>query len=450
MNMQMPNPTAVVTQPTAIEIITPDERDPLVHAQRIQSAIDRLSQQGGGTICLQAGVHRVLPLRLRSGIELNLKADALLQLVDDFTAFGTARLQWSGVQCHGYHPCVYAHEAQDIRITGEGVIDGSGQAWWDEYHRRKADPPSEPTNEVEQKLKDLNSDVVTTNVLPEAWPSQFLRPMLIHFNCCAQVEIQGVTLRNSPFWNTHLAFCEDVTVQGVTFDNPPDAPNGDGLDLESCRRVVVYDCHFDVGDDCLCLKAGIEGQPNLSPCQDVLIERCSMKHGHGGVVLGSEMSGGIHNVMVRHCHFEGTDRGIRVKTRRGRGGSVDQLTCEDITMDRVGCPIVVNMFYRCASDFSDQQLHSFEPQPVDSGTPRIGQLTFRRIRATDAISAEAVMYGLPESPIEYVTWEDVVVSMTPDPLIPPGLPAMAVNIPTMRGVGMITSNIREMNEIPIA
>jgi polygalacturonase len=187
---------------------------------------------------------------------------------------------------------------------------------------------------------------VKTNIVE--WDSQFLRPALLQLFDCKHVAIEGVTLQNSPFWNTHLVYCDDVNIRAVTIKNPADTPNGDGLDIDSCRNVRVSDCHFDVGDDCLCLKSGIDvdGRRIGRPTENVAVTNCTMLRGHGGVVMGSETAGSIRNVTISNCISIGTDRGIRFKSNRARGGVIEEIRVGDIYMQDVLCPLAINAFYR--------------------------------------------------------------------------------------------------------
>lgn len=157
-------------------------------------------------------------------------------------------------------------------------------------------------------------------------------------------------VHNSPNWTIHPVRCENVTIDNLTIVNPFDSPNTDGIDPESCRNVRITGCHIDVGDDCIAVKAGTEDALEDVPCENIAITGCTMVHGHGGVVLGSEMSGGIRRVSITGCVFDGTDRGIRIKSRRGRGGAVEDVSVTGIVMNDVLCPLVINLMYFCGKD----------------------------------------------------------------------------------------------------
>ena len=185
---------------------------------------------------------------------------------------------------------------------------------------------------------------------------QDIRPPLVRFVDCRDVLIDGLHFSNSPRWTLSPVACDNVTITKVTIRNPHDSPNTDGINPDSCSNVHIANCHIDVGDDCIAIKSGSEedGRPNPRPCQNITITNCTMLHGHGGVVIGSEMTGGVRNVSISNCVFCGTDRGIRLKSRRGRGNAVEDLRVDNIVMDEVHCPIVVNLFYVCGTSAAQQ------------------------------------------------------------------------------------------------
>jgi polygalacturonase len=225
-----------------------------------------------------------------------------------------------------------------------------------------------------------------------------------------------------------------VRISGIRILNPPDSPNTDGIDPESCRNVRISDCHIDVGDDCIAIKAGSELSLDRVACENITITNCTMVHGHGGVVIGSEMSGGVRGVVISNCVFEGTDRGIRIKSRRGRGGTVADVRVTNIVMDGVMCPIVINPFYFCGPDGKLPIVSDRTPQAVSSGTPRFRRIHLAHITATNVQSCAAWVAGLPEAPLEDLTLDDVVVSFAADAV--PAVPAMADGVPAMAAEGV--------------
>jgi len=225
----------------------------------------------------------------------------------------------------------------------------------------------------------------------------------------------------------------------VTFRNPWDGPNTDGLNLDSTTNVRVANCHFDVGDDCLCLKSGIgaDGRRVARPCENITVTNCTMRHGHGAVVCGSDVSGGIRRVVVSNCIFQDTERGIRVKANRDRGGLVEDLRVSNIVMERVGCPLVINAYYACGVAGSEQaRVFSPEAQPVDERTPVFRRLHLAHITAREVGAAGAFLLGLPEQPIEGLSLTDVEVHLAEHTgAQPPALASLNGAVPTHGAAG---------------
>ena len=375
---------------------------------RFQQAIDDAAALGGGRVTIPAGVHRTGALRLRSGIELHFEAGALLQFVPDPDLYPVVDARWEGAVGPVHSPCLYAHGERDVAITGLGTIDGGGQAWWDTFRRRRAEL---------------------------AHP----RPTLIGLHECERVTLRDVALRNSPAWTVHPALCEDVTITSLRIHNPADSPNTDGIDPESCRNVRISDCHIDVGDDCIALKAGTERTAQRVALENVTIIGCTMVRGHGGVVIGSEMSGDVRNVVISSCVFQGTDRGIRVKTRRDRGGLVENLRITSIVMDDVLCPLTVNPFYFCGPDGKQSHVGDRGARPVDEGTPQIRGLHLAHISATGVRASAGHVFGLPEAPLTDLSIDDFSVAFAADP--EPASVEMAAGLEPVTRQGMQLGNV---------
>ncbi len=266
---------------------------------------------------------------------------------------------------------------------------------------------------------------------------------MIFLNSCGHVVIQGIQVQNSPSWNLHPYFSHDLRFLDMTITNPKDSPNTDGLDPESCRAVEIAGVRFSVGDDCVAVKSGkiYMGSKYKVPSEDILIRQCRMRDGHGSVTLGSEMAGGIRNLTVRDCLFLHTDRGLRIKTRRGRGKDavIDGIIFENIRMDHVMTPFVVNSFYYCDPDGFSTYVSSKDPLPVDDGTPDIRTLKFRRIEAANCHVAGAYLYGLPEKKIQQVEMEDVRISYARE--VKADIPAMLEGVEPVSKMGVFAANI---------
>ncbi|WP_166850434.1 glycoside hydrolase family 28 protein [Isoptericola sp. BMS4] len=368
----------------------------------LQAAIDAAADAGGGRVVVAAGRHRTGALRLRSGVELHLEAGARLEFVPDPALYPAVDARWEGATSVIHQPCLYAHGETGVAITGLGTIDGGGQAWWTTFRERRA---------------ELDHP----------------RPTLLGIHECARVTVRDVTLTNSPAWTVHPLLCEDVSISGVRIVNPADSPNTDGINPESCRNVRISDCHIDVGDDCIAIKAGTERTAERVPCENITVTGCTMVHGHGGVVLGSEMSGGIRNVVITGCVFSGTDRGIRFKSRRGRGGVVEDVRVTNVIMDGVLCPFVINPFYFCGPDGKEPWVGDRAPHPVDERTPAFRRIHLAHVTARGVHAAAAHLYGLPEQPLAEITVDDVAVSFADDAVA--GVPAMADGVDPVARAG---------------
>ncbi|MBD5785404.1 glycoside hydrolase family 28 protein [Cellulosimicrobium terreum] len=361
----------------------------------IQDSIDAAASAGGGRVLIPAGTWRTGALRLRSHVELHLESGARLAFVEDRDLYPVVDARWEGALSRIYSPCLYAHGETDVAITGFGTIDGGGQPWWDAF-RHDRESLAHP------------------------------RPTLVGLHECRRVTIRDVTLRDSPSWTVHPLLCEDVTITNVRILNPADSPNTDGIDPESCTNVRISDCHIDVGDDCIAVKAGSEATPERVACENITITGCTMVHGHGGVVIGSEMSGGVRNVVISSCVFQGTDRGIRVKSRRGRGGVVEDVRVTNVVMDDVMCPFVLNTAYFCGPGGKDPVVADPAPQPLGDGTPLLRRIHLAHVTARGVHASAGYLRGLPEQPLADITLEDVRISFAADPV--PGMPAMATGV----------------------
>ena len=370
----------------------------------IQKTIEAAASRGGGTVIVPAGNFVTGALRLRSNINLHLEAGATLLGAQDIEQFPVWTPAWEGVASHA--PLIGGEDLDNVSITGRGTIDGRGQMWW----------------ELMKKL-DL------------------FRPRLIRLVDCRNVLIEGVTLTNSPSWTLNPLACDTVTIRGVIVKNPPDSPNTDGINPDSCRNVHISDCHIDVGDDCVTIKSGSEedGRRQHRACENITVTNCTMIHGHGGVVIGSEMSGDVRNVVIGNCTFIGTDRGIRIKSRRGRGGAVEDLRVSNIVMDQVLCPLVINLFYGCGA-WKEAKVTDQSPQPVTERTPRFRRLRFSNISARRVKYSAAYVIGLPEMFVQDIAYSDIAVYLDRDNT-EAGQSAMAPGQPDLCRAGFVMRNV---------
>lgn len=379
-----------------------------------------------GRVLIPRGLYLVGPLFLKSHIRLEVARDAELRLITDRSRFpvlpGLTETtdeqseftlgSWEGNPLDMFAALLTGMDLEDVQIYGEGLLDGQAQLgdWWQ-----------------------------SPKVKRGAW-----RGRLLYLCRCSNVTVQGIRFQNSPAWNLHPHFSSNLQFFSIGVTAPADSPNTDGFDPESCRGVLLAGAHFSLGDDCIALKSGklYMGRTYRTPCEDVEIMHCLMENGHGGVTIGSEMAGGVKNVRVHDCLMRHTDRGLRIKTRRGRGkdGIIDDITFTNVRMEHVGAPLVVNAMYFCDPDGKTPYVQSREPQPVDERTPYIGKLTFTGIHADGCHACAGYFLGLPEQPIERITITDTHFTYAPDATPMP--PAMAVGVDSCLRRGLITQNVR--------
>jgi len=360
----------------------------------IRKAIDAAVKAGGGTVYFPAGNYLTGPIHLKSNITILIDAGATIHFSDNFDDYlPMVASRWEGIDVVNFSPLFYAYKAENIAIRGRGTINGHGKKWWDFHH--KLYDKSMPVSKWQEEFKRVNPNVIKPD---EASMIErgFLRPPFIQPMYCKNVLIEGITIRNSPFWTVNPEFCENVTVHGVTIINPH-SPNTDGINPESCRYVHISDCHISVGDDCITIKSGKDaaGRKMSTPAENYTITNCTMLSGHGGVVIGSEMSGDVRKIAISNCIFDGTDRGIRIKTARGRGGIVEEIRVDNIIMKNIReQAIVLDMFYQKSPE-----------EPVSERTPRFRNIHFSNITAQTKTAV--ILNGITEMPIENITFHDV-------------------------------------------
>jgi galacturan 1,4-alpha-galacturonidase len=378
----------------------------------IQAAIDTAAKKGGGTVFFPPGKYLTGTIFLRSNVTLYLEGGATILGSQDCEDFPLVESRWEGKTLQVYAPLLFGVSVENVAIEGRGKIDGQGEAWWERFRAKKLAHP---------------------------------RPRCISFQQSKNILLRDISVENSPGWTIHPLLCEGVAIQSVRICNPPDSPNTDGIDPDSCRDVRISDCHITTGDDCIAIKAGTEAElPALRiPCEDIAITNCTMERGHGGVVIGSEMSGGIRNVVVSNCIFKNTDRGIRLKTRRGRGGRVENIRVSNIIMRDVLCPITLNMYYGCGA-WGIPRVFEKKPYPVDEGTPTIRSVHLSGITASGVKLAAAFLYGLAENPATDIRLTDIVVELDSE-YSAEGEVEMAEGFPLLGRAGVFARFINQLS-----
>ena len=362
----------------------------------VKKAIDAAVKAGGGTIYFPAGKYLTGPIHLKSNITVFIDAGAELHFSDNFDDYlPMVKSRYEGVDVTSFSPLFYAYEAENIAIIGRGIIDGHGKKWWDFVEGYKQD---QPRSKWQLMFDELNKDILLPDD-PKQMKRGFLRPPFIQTMYCKNVLIEGITIRNSPFWTVNPQFSENVTVHAVTIFNPAEfAPNTDGINPESCNNVRISNSHISVGDDCITIKSGKDkpGRAKNFPAENYTITNCTMLSGHGGVVIGSEMSGGVRKIAISNCIFDGTDRGIRIKSARGRGGIVEEIRVDNIVMKNIPDQAIV----------LDLQYAKTNPEPVSERTPQFRNIHLSNITGSN-INQACFINGLEEMPVENITFNDI-------------------------------------------
>ena len=392
----------------------------------IQACINACPKDG--RVYIPAGKYYTGPIFLKSDITIELHKDAHLigdidrnhypvlpgmtYTTDEKGEYNLG--SWEGNPLDTFASIITGINVSNVKVIGLGTIDGNAHNsdWW-----------------INHRIKRI------------AW-----RPRGVFLNKCNNISFQGVLVTNTPSWNLHPYFSNNIRFIDMRLVSPKNSPNTDGCDPESCDNVDIIGVYFSVGDDCIAIKAGkiYMGKTYKTPSSNFNIRNCSMNFGHGAVVLGSEMSGGIKNINVKQCLFNQTDRGLRIKTRRGRGEQavIDGIVFENIKMDNVLTPLVVNMFYYCDPDGHSEYVWTKEKLPVDDRTPYLGKFVFKDIDCTNVNIAAGTFYGLPEQPIESITIKNVNFGYSTDPVA--GIPAMMDFLEPMKGQGLIFNYVNKV------
>ena len=392
----------------------------------IQAAILACPEEG--RVLVPAGTYRISSLFLKSHLRLELAAGAELSAIPDRGEYPKfpGRIEsydeqqeyilgtWEGNPLPMFAGILTGIGVEDVVLYGEGTVNGNASRdnWWNN---------------------------------PKVMVGAF-RPRTLFLNHCNQICMQGLKLCNSPAWTIHPFFSNMLGFYNLTVENPSNSPNTDGLDPESCKDVEIAGVKFSLGDDCIAVKSGkiYLGKTYKTPSENLHIYQCLMENGHGAVTIGSEMAGGVKNLTVENCLFSHTDRGLRIKTRRGRGEDavIDGITFRQIDMDHVMTPFVVNCFYFCDPDGKTEYVQSREVYPVDERTPVIKKLTFEQIDARNCHVAAAFFDGLPERKIEEIVMRNIDVSFAEEPKT--DVPSMSKCVEPCSRKGIFANNVEKL------
>ncbi len=396
-----------------------------LNTSAIQMAIDRASQKGGGVVLIPPGLWLTAPIELKDNINLHVAEGALLQFSDDRKDYPVVMTTWEGQAAYRCQAPISATNRANIALTGKGTIDGAGHVWkavrkaklteaqWAELvnsggvHDGKTWYPSANAklgSEAEWAKKVTDGKTLKDYEAVR----DFLRPNFVSFNTCTAVLIEDLTFNNSPAWTLHPLMCQHTTVRNVRVINPWYGQNNDAIDLESCRYGILENCYFDTGDDAITIKSGRdeEGRKRGIPTANWIIRNTTVLHGHGGFVVGSEMSGGVHHIFVDNCSFIGTDIGLRFKTARGRGGTVSDIFISNIQMSKiVGEAILFSMYYAAKDPIilpdDNAPVIEYKEEPVSDKTPVFRDVFMEKIYCKGAAVAFK-LDGLPESNVQNI------------------------------------------------
>lgn len=355
---QFPNRTNVITEFGA----TANDEKILNHGA-INLAIIKCNQAGGGKVIVPAGTFYTGPIRMKSNVQLHLEEGAVLKFTTDQSWYFPAVLsRWEGIDCYNAHPLIYAYGETNIALTGKGLLDGQGSSrnWW--YMKGGSYSIKGKPDQITSGGRDRLFAAAENNLPVEQrimTPEDALRPPFVHFIHCNRVLIEDLTIINSPFWVLHPMFCENLIVRRVNIQSK--GPNSDGCDPESCKNVLIENCTFNTGDDCIAIKSGRnnDGRRWNIPSENIVIRNCKMNDGHGGVVIGSEISGGFRNLFVENCEMDSPnlDRALRIKTSNCRGGIIENVYFRNVKVGQVKEAVVrINLLYepdeKCTGNYS--------------------------------------------------------------------------------------------------
>lgn len=432
-----------------------------LNTQAFTDAIGYVSAKGGGTVIIPRGIWLTGPITLKSNLNIHTESGALVIFSKNKDLYPLVETSFEGLNTVRCMSPINGREIENIAFTGEGIFDGSGEAWrmvkrskltesqWKDLvasggivdDREQNWYPSESFKKGTE-LSDMNVPRSFTKIEDYQEIKDFLRPVMVSLVKCKNVLLDGPVFQNSPAWCIHPLMCENLIVRNLEVRNPWFSQNGDGIDIESCKNSLVYKCSFDVGDDAICIKSGKDKDGRLRgmPTENLVVKDCIVYHGHGGVTVGSEMSGGVKNMHVSGCTFIGTDVGLRFKSNRGRGGVVEGIYISDVDMLNIPTnAISFNLYYgglsvseMMAENKNNNGTQESIPE-VTEETPQFKDIIIKNIRCKGALQA-VYLQGLPEMNLENVLLENLTMEADN------GLLCMDANGVTLKDVVLKTGN----------
>ncbi|SHG19268.1 Polygalacturonase [Flavobacterium fluvii] len=399
----------------------------VLNTKAFADAIDAVSKKGGGKVIIPPGIWLTGPIILKSNLELHAETGALIKFSTDKSLYPIIQTSFEGLNTWRCISPIYGKNLENVAFTGKGVWDGSGEVWrqvkkskvtegqWKSFvasggvlnEKKDSWYPSETFMKAATGAdQNVRLDLKTKEDFEAI--HDFLRPVLVSIQNSKRVLFDGPIFQNSPAWNIHPLMIEDLIIRNVTVRNPWFSQNGDGLDVESCKNVLVENSSFDVGDDAICIKSGKDkdGRDRGVPCENIIIRNNIVYHGHGGVTVGSEMSSGVKNMHVSNCSFMGTDVGLRFKSNRGRGGVVENIFISDIFMTNIPSQAISFDLYYGGKSIAETLAEggntvSTKIVPVDEKTPQFKNISIKNITIAGAYQA-IFLQGLPEMNLENI------------------------------------------------
>lgn len=405
----------------------------VLNSKAFADAIEAVSKKGGGKVIIPPGIWLTGPIILKSNIELHAETGALIKFSPDKSLYPIIETSFEGLNTWRCISPIYGKNLENVAFTGNGVWDGSGEVWrqvkkskltesqWKQFvasggvlnEKKDTWYPSESFMKASVGAdQNVRLDLKTKAEFEAI--HDFLRPVMVSIQNSKRVLFDGPVFQNSPAWNIHPLMVEDLILRNITVRNPWYSQNGDGLDIESCKNVVVENSSFDVGDDAICIKSGKDkdGRERGVPCENIIVRNNIVYHGHGGVTVGSEMSGGVKNLHVSNCTFMGTDVGLRFKSTRGRGGIVENIFISDIFMTDIPSQAISFDLYYGGKSIAETLAEggskiNTKVVPVNEETPQFRNISIKNVTISGAYQA-VFLQGLPEMNLENIEISNLI------------------------------------------